>query len=195
MERSAGHEKPAGGGPAGEETEGADPEYTKGVASFVERFAADLNAAGLQRMPSRVFACLLASEDGALSSAQLAQRLRISPAAVSGAVRYLSQVHLISRERLPGSRREQYRVDQDVWYRSLTNRDQMYRRWEQTLQCGIDAVGPSTMAAERLAETSAFMAFLEEQMARLLDGWHAHRAVSGRPLETDLPRRRGDATT
>ncbi|WP_067226117.1 GbsR/MarR family transcriptional regulator [Streptomyces sp. NBRC 109706] len=180
MERSEEHEAPGN-------AEGTEPEYPRDVAAFVERFAADLNAAGLQRMPSRVFACLLASEDGALSSAQLAERLRISPAAVSGAVRYLSQVHMISRERLPGSRREQYRVDQDVWYRSFTNRDQMYRRWEQTLQSGIEAVGPTTMAAERLAETAAFMAFLEEQMAQLLDRWHAHRSVSGRPLESGSP--------
>lgn len=80
--------------------------YDATASTFVERFAADMTEAGMQRMGARVFACLLASDDGALTSARLAERLRISPAAVSGAVRYLAQVRLVSREREPGSRRE-----------------------------------------------------------------------------------------
>ena len=46
----------------------------------------------MQRMPARVFAALLASDDGALTSAELGEQLQVSPAAVSGAVRYLAQV-------------------------------------------------------------------------------------------------------
>src|SRR5437899_2334258 len=92
------------------EAEGAE------VLTFVERFAAEMVEAGMQRMPARVFAALLASERGALTSAELGQRLHVSPAAVSGAVRYLSQIGLVSREREPGSRRERYRVHSDQWY-------------------------------------------------------------------------------
>ncbi|NUS75111.1 MAG: MarR family transcriptional regulator, partial [Streptomyces sp.] len=99
---------------------GRDPEA---VSRFVERFAAQLVEAGLPRMPARVFAALLSSDNGALTSAQLSEQLQISPAAVSGAVRYLSQVHMLSREREPGSRRERYRVHSDQWYQALTNRE------------------------------------------------------------------------
>lgn len=46
---------------------GTEPE----VMTFVERFAAEMVEAGMQRTPARVFAALPASEDGALSSAGL----------------------------------------------------------------------------------------------------------------------------
>jgi predicted ArsR family transcriptional regulator len=47
--------------------------------------------AGFPPMPARVFVALLIAEDGRLSAAELAERLRISPAAVSGAVRLLTR--------------------------------------------------------------------------------------------------------
>src|SRR5690606_26239492 len=91
-------------------------EYGPETAAFVERFASDMTEAGMQRMAARVFACLMTAPGAVLSAAELAERLRVSPAAVSGAVRYLSQIHLVSRERQPGSRRELYRLHPDVWY-------------------------------------------------------------------------------
>ena len=57
-------------------------------------------------MPARVFAALLATDSGRLTAAELAELLQISPAAVSGAVRYLTQVGMVHREREPGSRRD-----------------------------------------------------------------------------------------
>lgn len=164
---------------------GAVEGYPDRVAEFVERFAADLVAAGFQRMAARVFACLTVSERGALSSAELAERLRISPAAISGAVRYLDQIHLISREREPGSRRERYRLHQDVWYQAMTRRDQSLKRWESTVRSGVDVVGADSAAGRRLTETADFMAFLEEQMGMIMERWHARRAVSAHPLEQD----------
>ncbi|MDT0270106.1 MarR family transcriptional regulator [Streptomyces sp. DSM 44915] len=160
-------------------------DYPSEVAEFVERFAADLTAAGFQRMAARVFACLVVSRDGALSSAELAERLRISPAAISGAVRYLGQIHLISREREPGSRRERYRLHQSVWYEAMTQRDQTLKRWELTALTGADVVGRDTPAGRRLLETAAFMVFLEEQLDEIMERWHAHRAVAATPLERD----------
>ena len=75
------------------------------VRRFIERLASVLADAGFPRMPARVFAALLASEPGRLNAAELAELLQVSPAAVSGSVRYLSQVGLVSRESEPGSRR------------------------------------------------------------------------------------------
>lgn len=100
------------------------------MSRFVESFAAQLVEAGMQRMPARVFAALLSSDEGTMTSAELAGQLRISPAAVSGAVRYLAQQHMVSREREPGSRRERYRVHSNQWYEALTNREAVLKRWE-----------------------------------------------------------------
>ncbi|WP_245880524.1 GbsR/MarR family transcriptional regulator [Streptomyces zhaozhouensis] len=160
----------------------ADP-YPPAVSEFVERFAADLVAAGFQRMAARVFACLAVSDEGALTSSELAERLRISPAAISGAVRYLAQIHMVSREREPGSRRERYRLHHDVWYEAMTQRDQYLRRWETTVRAGAEVVGEDSPAGRRLGETADFMAFLTEEMSGIMDRWHARRSVDGRPVE------------
>ncbi len=93
-------------------------------------------------MPARVFAAILSAEDGRCTAAELAELLRVSPAAVSGAVRYLLQVRLVSREREPGERRDHYRTSTDTWYEAIARRDAIVARWEQDLAEGIKAVGP-----------------------------------------------------
>ncbi|WP_052847933.1 MarR family transcriptional regulator [Streptomyces avicenniae] len=158
---------------------GDDDTYPAALAAFVERFAADLTEAGMPRMPSRVFACLLVSSEGALSSAELARRLRISPAAVSGAVRYLAQVSMVSREREPGSRRERYRLLQDIWYEAIASRDADLLRWVSTLRDGARTAGETGPAGQRLNETAEFMEFLVEEMRGVLERWRARRASHG----------------
>ena len=60
---------------------------TDDVRRFVERFALLLTGAGWPRMPARVFACLLADEGDGMTAGDLARRLSVSAAAVSGATR------------------------------------------------------------------------------------------------------------
>ncbi|MCL6736221.1 GbsR/MarR family transcriptional regulator [Streptomyces neyagawaensis] len=151
---------------------GRDPEA---VSRFVEHFAAQLVEAGVPRMPARVFAALLASDTGALTSAQLGEQLQISPAAVSGAVRYLAQVHLVSREREPGSRRERYRVHSDQWYEALTNREALIKRWEDALREGVASLGADSPAGRRLSETLAFFEFVEVEVEAIMARWRIHR--------------------
>ncbi|MFE9020507.1 GbsR/MarR family transcriptional regulator [Streptomyces sp. NPDC007808] len=145
------------------------------VSKFVEGFAAQLVEAGMQRMAARVFAALLASDSGAMTSAELGEQLQVSPAAISGAVRYLAQVHMVSREREPGSRRERYRVHSDQWYEALTNRDAVLKRWEQTLREGVDSLGPASPGGQRIAETLAFFEYLEGELGKLMERWREHR--------------------
>ncbi|POX60616.1 MarR family transcriptional regulator [Streptomyces sp. Ru62] len=155
-----------------EPTTRRDPET---VSRFVEHFAAQLVEAGVPRMPARVLAALLASDTGSLTSAELGDQLKISPAAVSGAVRYLAQVHLVSRERQPGSRRERYRVHSDQWYEALTNRETIIKRWEDALREGVTSLGADTPAGRRLAETLDFFEFIERDVAGMMERWRAYR--------------------
>ncbi|MER6712727.1 MULTISPECIES: MarR family transcriptional regulator [unclassified Streptomyces] len=145
------------------------------VSRFVESFAAHLVEAGMPRMPARVFAALLSSDEGSMTSAGLGEQLRISPAAVSGAVRYLAQTHMVSREREPGSRRERYRVHGDQWYEALTNREAVLKRWESALREGVASLGADTPAGRRMAETLAFFEFLDGELAALMERWREHR--------------------
>ncbi|MEV7276929.1 MarR family transcriptional regulator [Streptomyces sp. NPDC093111] len=149
------------------------------VSRFVERFAAELTEAGMQRMAARVFAALLASETASMTSAELAERLQISPAAVSGAIRYLSQVSMVTRERDPGTRRDRYVLHNELWYETFTRRDQVLTRWEKVLTDGSEALGPDTAAGARTAETAEFFAFLQEEMLGLMDRWRARKETQG----------------
>ncbi|MFE0423891.1 GbsR/MarR family transcriptional regulator [Streptomyces sp. NPDC058953] len=157
-------------------TEQRQPERDEAmVSAFVERFAAQLVEAGMARMPARVFAAVLVSDEGLLTSAELGERLRVSPAAVSGAVRYLSGINLLSREREPGSRRERYRVHSGQWYEALANREQIIRRWEETLRQGISSLGEDSPAGVRMSETLAFFSFVQAELPQMMERWREHR--------------------
>lgn len=158
--------------PADQAEAGRDPEA---VSKFVESFAAQLVEAGMQRMPARVFSALLASDSGSLTSAELGESLQVSPAAVSGAVRYLSQQHMISREREPGSRRERYRVHSNQWYEALTNRETIIKRWESALSEGVASLGADSPAGRRMAETLAFFEFVDGEIMAMMERWRVHR--------------------
>ncbi|MET9464859.1 MarR family transcriptional regulator [Streptomyces sp. NPDC006544] len=151
------------------------------VSRFVERFAAQLTEAGMQRMAARVFAQLLASDGGAMTSAELGEALRISPAAVSGAVAYLTQVNMVSREREPGSRRDRYVLHNELWYETFTRRDQILVLWEKTLRDGAATLGTDSPAGARIAETAAFFEFMQEELLGLMDRWRTHRATLDLP--------------
>src|SRR5919108_5355852 len=130
------------------------------VRRFIERFALNLVEAGMPRMPARVFAALLSAADGRCTAAELAALLGVSPAAISGAVRYLMQVRMASREREPGERVDHYRVSTETWYEAITRRDEMIAHWVQDLQDGVKAVGPDTPAGARPQETRPFFPVL-----------------------------------
>jgi predicted transcriptional regulator len=146
---------------------------------YIERFAAVLMAAGFPPMPARVFVALLVADSGRLTAAELAAMLRISPAAVSGAVRYLIQLSLVHKERVPGSRRDYYRIPDNMWDDMLRMRDQVMSRWSALAREGIDLVGPDTAAGARLAEQAAFLDFASAELSEVLPRWKKYRADLG----------------
>jgi DNA-binding transcriptional regulator GbsR (MarR family) len=142
---------------------------------YIERFAAVLMAAGFPPMPARVFVALLITDSGRLTAADLAGMLRISPAAVSGAVRYLIQLGLVHKERVPGSRRDYYAMPGNMWDDMLRMRDQVLARWSALVREGIDLVGPDTAAGARLAEQAAFLDFVSAELSEVLTRWKQYR--------------------
>src|SRR6187431_1484691 len=126
----------------------------------VEHLGGALADAGLPRLPARVFAALMAREDGRLTSADLATLLEVSPAGVSGAVRYLTQLRMIRRERERGSRRDVYVVMDDAWHDMLMQSDQAYRPILAALVAARGALGASTRAGERMQLSVEFLEFV-----------------------------------
>jgi DNA-binding transcriptional regulator GbsR (MarR family) len=148
-----------------------------GVARrFVEDFASSLVEAGVPRMPARVFVQLLASESGRQTAAELADQLVASPAAISGAVRYLAQVQLVRRERDPGSRRDHYVVQDDVWYEATIFKDRMLHVWIEQLDGLISSLGADSAAGRRLTISRAFFEFLVREMPLLIEQWELEKS-------------------
>ena len=139
------------------------------VDRFIERFAELLVSAGMPRMPARVFAVLIVSPEGSAPAADLAERLRISPAAVSGAVRDLTGVQMIERRRPLGSRRDEYRLADEDWYRLVLQRDALLGAWSTQMREGVALLGAGTPAGRRMAVTAAFFDFVLEEV----QGWGA----------------------
>lgn len=150
-----------------------DPEA---VAQFVEHFASALTDAGFQRMHARVFAALHGTDSGRLTAAEIAELLQVSPAAVSGAVRYLTRFNLVRREREPGSRRDSYIVESDSWYEASIHRDEAVLRWQASAQKGIDALGADTPAGRRMAESLAFFEFIYAELQEIVVKWQKVKA-------------------
>jgi DNA-binding transcriptional regulator GbsR (MarR family) len=151
--------------------------HDSGARHFVERFALLLDEAGMPRTPARVFACVLAEDRGRLTAGELVERLHVSPAAISGAVRYLTQAGMLVRAREPGERRDHYAVHDDVWTDMYTTRMALLRRWEQAIAEGIDLIGADRPAGRRLAETREFLAFLQSEVPDMLRRWEEHKAA------------------
>jgi DNA-binding transcriptional regulator GbsR (MarR family) len=160
---------------------GAVDGHDAAVSRFVERFAAVMMESGLPRMPARVFAALLATDSGRLTAAELAERLQVSPAAISGAVRWLAQFNLASREHVPGSRRDQYRVRDDLWYEASIHREHTLARWADSASEGVEVLGADTPAGLRMAETLSFLEFVRDEMPALITRWREQRSKLTRP--------------
>jgi len=148
--------------PAAADAYGRDPEAVRG---FMEQFVALMIQTGLPRMAARVFACLITTDSGSLTSADLVQHLRVSPASVSKAIAYLEGLELVRRERDPRRRRECYIIDDDLWLRTWMTDAQRHAKWANTAQQGARIFAAATPAGARLDQMSRFFARLANDMA------------------------------
>lgn len=146
------------------------------VRQFIERFTANLVQAGFPRTPARIFVALLTADSSSLTAAELGKLLQASPASVSGGARYLLQVGLITAEGEPGSRRQHYRMPDDVWQEIVALRDRQFTRWSADLREGVEVLGPQSPAGRRMADTVRYFEFISGEMAGLLARWKERRA-------------------
>ena len=131
---------------------------------FTEEFAARLAGSGLPKMSARVFACLLVSESGSLTAADLARRLSVSPASISKAVGFLEQMSLLSRTPDAGTRRERYVIGDDVWQRAWQTDTGAHASVAEAARRGVALFGPESPAGLRLRKMDQFFGWLADQM-------------------------------
>jgi predicted transcriptional regulator len=147
------------------------------VRQFIQRFGSLLADAGMPRMPARIFAALLTTDSSRLTAEELAGLLQVSPAAVSGGVRYLIQVGLVIRETEPGSRRHVYVLPDNVWHEVLRVRDGIMMRWADAMRGGAGVLGAGTPAGARLAESAMYFDFISKELPAVLDRWADYKAA------------------
>ncbi|MGP3919005.1 GbsR/MarR family transcriptional regulator [Nonomuraea sp. 10N515B] len=129
----------------------------------MEQFATLLVGTGLPRMPARVFVCLLTSDSGGLTSAELVRQLQVGPASVSKAIGYLEAIELVRRTQDCG-RRERYVIDGDVWLRAFKADTGAHAEVAAAARYGIEIFGAGTPAGTRLGQMAQFFAWISEQM-------------------------------
>jgi DNA-binding transcriptional regulator GbsR (MarR family) len=157
----------------------ADDRHPKEIGEFIERFAGLLYEAGVPRMPARVFVTLLTTDADRLTAADIGARLGVSPAAVSGAVRYLIQVGLVIGSGEPGSRRLYYSVPPNVFQHLLTQRNQIMTRWASLMRDGAVLLGPGSPAGQRVSQSAEYFEFVASVLPQVLAQWHEYKARRG----------------
>jgi DNA-binding transcriptional regulator GbsR (MarR family) len=155
----------------------ADNPAEQARSRFVEQFAVLLNDAGLQRMPARVFAYVLASDAETHTAAELAEGLRVSPAAISGAVRLLMDIGILVKDRAPGERVDHYRLySDDVWATIIGRQEPMFKHIDVMFADGLRALAPGP-GRRRIHETREFYRFVYGQLEVAAARWRTHRAA------------------
>jgi DNA-binding transcriptional regulator GbsR (MarR family) len=135
------------------------------VREFEESFTTLFMQSGVPRIGAGVLTCLLTTDAGSVTAAELAQRLDVSPASVSKAISFLEGQGLVRRE--PGEgRRERYVADNDVWYQSIIGTAQSNAQLATSARQGVSVLGRGTPAGERLENIARFMDFISESLVR-----------------------------
>ncbi|WP_117215402.1 GbsR/MarR family transcriptional regulator [Allorhizocola rhizosphaerae] len=142
------------------------------MRQFVEYMGRLLADWGLPRMAARVLFCLMAAEERSLTAGELGERLGASPAAISGAVRYLTQIQMVVREPVPGSRRDLYRLVDDSWYEVTLAKMTLIKTIADAADEGVAAAGgPDTVAGARLANMRDFYQWVQDELPTFMDRW------------------------
>jgi MarR family len=137
-----------------------------------EQAAAMLTTAGMARMPARVMMALVGSPDEGYTAADLADRLGVSAAAVSGAVRYLQSMRLVQRLSRPGDRRDRYDLADDAWGGVITANIPLYTGLAALMDRIADDNTGAPVSKRRAHDSADFLRFLAERMPALVEEWH-----------------------
>ena len=141
-----------------------------------ESAAAAITAVGFPRMPARVMMALIAAPSDGYTASEIGERLGVSAAAVSGAVRYLQTLHIIRKVSRPDQRLAHYEIISDAWYTMMASNSPVYDRLASYIDEIGDAHADDHAARERAAEMAEFFRFMARRMPQLIDEWETLRA-------------------
>jgi len=155
------------------------PSAPDAAHATADRLAGALIESGMARMPARVLAAAMIDEDGRMTAAEIADFLHVSAGSVSAAVRMLTKLGMLRRERDRGSTRDVFVVDDDTWPEATRRYDQVYAPIKNALAAAGHILGRDHPAASRLRISHEFLTFVEHEFASMPERWQARRRELG----------------
>ncbi|HJQ20284.1 MAG TPA: MarR family transcriptional regulator [Gemmatimonadaceae bacterium] len=147
---------------------------------FVEQFGLLLEADGVPRVAAHLLGVLLISAE-ARSLEDLAAQLGVSKASVSVNARLLEEKGVIEREGRQADRRDYYRVADDMLERTLEQRINRWRRFQETFAGACVACGNrDDVVRQRLDGMAHVYGHMLDATVRVLSDWRtkgAKRAI------------------
>ncbi|QRY48675.1 MarR family transcriptional regulator [Mycolicibacterium boenickei] len=147
-----------------------------------ERLALVLSSHGMQRMPARVLATLLFTDQPSVTMAELADILQASAGSISGSLKMLTSVGLTERVPAPASRRDHFRLRDDAWATLFTNQNETLAAMQAAAGAGISATDQSSPAYHRLTQMRDFYAFLMAEIPAILERWRQQNSQASKPI-------------
>ncbi len=142
---------------------------------FIQDYGLGYQIFGLPKLMGQVVGLLLFS-DGPLSLTDITEELQVSKGPVSQIMRRLREHNLVRRIWVPGSRRDYYEAEQDIFGQAFTNHIKLQgqnlalaRKYTSAIQENRDQVPPSF--AERMDEMERFYTLMNKHLMNFLDEW------------------------
>jgi DNA-binding transcriptional regulator GbsR (MarR family) len=150
---------------------------TPGESEFVEEMGRFLASLGMTPMAGRMWGWLLICEPAEQTAAEIAAALGASRGAISGTARILANAGLIRRTTRRGDRREYFSAPPEALDSMLSSAGSLYRQMREIAERGLAATAERSPASRaRLQEFHDVMAFVEEEVPRVIRAFLADRA-------------------
>lgn len=152
-------------------------------AAFVEAMGQYLGTYGLSPMSGRLWAWLLICDPPEQSATDLAEALKASRGAISGAASSLTAWGIIRRVRRRGDRREYFSIPTGAFESLLRGAGDGYRRLLDITSQGLDAMSAAEPRSRaRLEEVHDATAFIATAFPAALDQYLRDRTPPAAPV-------------
>lgn len=139
--------------------------------AMLDKLALTLETTGFPKTMARVYSALIMAEGEGLSTSQLMEDVHTSKASITNAMQFLTNVDLVERYSVRGSREAHYRVLKGKWGPLMARKLAGIAYVRQTAEDAL-ALAESDAARERLQEMYDVYAFFERELDDIMTRWN-----------------------
>ncbi len=165
------------------EPDSPTPTATGLKQEFIQDYGLAYQSFGLPRLMGYIVALLLHSDEP-VSLDQITEDLQVSKGPVSQIMRRLREHNLVQRVWVPGSRRDYYRAEPDIFGQAFANHAALLgqnldlaRKYAALIAGSDEPVDPAF--ARRTDEMVRFYTLMEKHLSAFLAEWAADRDAAG----------------